>query len=106
MNCLIRTEVVLKFLKDKTEILVEGFNKNRSCIEIQLIAQCLCIEKKFNKNRSCIEIFPNNPSHLYSACLIRTEVVLKFPNMNAKMDMKKFNKNRSCIEIRLDSEYC
>ena len=54
------------------------FNKNRSCIEINVIKLDTKREALFNKNRSCIEILMSEVTLLKSGTrLIKTEVVLK-----------------------------
>ena len=76
--CLIKTEVVLKFLTVAGIIASNTFNKNRSCIEITLYS---------SRSRG-------------KTCLIKTEVVLKLISAHLKYELcTKFNKNRSCIEM-------
>ena len=54
---------------------------------------------EFNENRSCIEIFFTVQVFLSYACLMKTEVVLKYEEIRKATESEGFNENRSCIEM-------
>ena len=93
-----KTEVVLKFCGYKCNYSHNQFNENRSCIEISILDTTLFLVVCLMKTEVVLK-FPLGFCSQQFVCLMKTEVVLKQGIKSKHNKVSEFNENRSCIEI-------